>query len=144
MSHILELNKITPALAAAQRISVLIDNGKIFHQQCVADLEEVIAAADRLDETLGIAARELAEATRADSPFLRYRREILARAELQQLVLFLFGGDRLSFFHLFSSTTPTGTEVALRCIAHYAQHGETDAHFMHLAAEIHDLQKAAA
>lgn len=144
MLQFVQTTRFTPALAASQRILALIHNGLMFHQETDADRDEVVKAADNLDASIAVAMNELAEATRTDSPFLRHRRAILARDELQQLVLFLFGGDRLSFFHLFSSTTPTETEIALRCIAHYAQHGERDDHFMRLAAEIHDLRKVAA
>lgn len=79
-----------------------------------------------------------------DSPFLTHRKAVLARPELQRLVMFLFGGDRLSFFHLFGSLATAEVDIALECIASYATNGERDDDFMRLAAEILDLQKAAA
>ncbi len=69
---------------------------------------------------------------------------LLARSELQALVVFLFDGSKISFYHLFGSLTQSEVEIALACIASYATNGENDEAFMRLAAEIFDLQKVAA
>lgn len=140
MTHIVETSKLTPVIAAGQNLLNLIDTGDLL----AGNVERAAAAADALQEAIDVAVREISAGVAGASPFLRHRRAILRRDELQHLVTFLFNGDRLNFFHLFSSVTAEEKVVALVCIAHYAEHGENDPHFMQLASEIFDLRKAAA
>lgn len=144
MVQVIQTSQLIPVITAAQRVLCLVENGQLFHQESEADTDKVVADIDRLQEAVDGAVRAIAAAVDGTSPFLRHRKAILGRREMQRLVLFLFGGDRCNFFTLFSSTTEEETAIALEMIASYAELGENDEHFMRLAAEIHDLQKAAA
>lgn len=143
MTHVVQTSKLTPVITAAQRLLDSIQTGEMF-SDADKDKAAVTAAADHLQQAVDVAVREIAISVSDASPFLRYRETILRRRELQDLVAFLFGGDRLSFFHLFGSVTDEEKTIAICCIAHYSEHGENDDHFMRLAAEIFDLRKAAA
>lgn len=84
-----------------------------------------------------------------DSPFLRHREEILGHygtaQKLQALVLHLWNdGNPLRLGSLILNADRRHLQITLELIASYASQGENDPHFMHLADEIRDLQKAAA
>lgn len=122
------------------------------HQKAAALLSLCDALVETLPKGSGATQAQVARQLQAaqdelldyESPFLRHRKVLLARSELQSLVVFLFDGSKISFYHLFSSLTQAEVEIALACIASYATNGENDLAFMRLAAEIFDLQKAAA
>lgn len=84
-----------------------------------------------------------------DSPFLRYRKEILGSyttaQRLAALTLHLWNSrNPVDLAFLLSGADQRHQRIALELIASYAEHSESDPHFMNLADEIRDLQKAAA
>ncbi|WP_234085344.1 hypothetical protein [Azonexus sp. R2A61] len=78
--------------------------------------------------------------TRNASPFLRYRREIIADtpsgAALRRLVLSLYGRHAAPLRDLFEHFGEHESRVALECITSFATHGDRDSQFMGLGLEI--------
>jgi hypothetical protein len=82
---------------------------------------------------------------KAVSPFLRYRREILAEGvtprRLRGLVLNLWnGGGEPNLSALFIGADEHHTRIALECVVSYTQQGENDRHFMDLAVDVRSVQ----
>ena len=104
-----------------------------------ANAERTVAAAQSMREIL----------LEYESPFLRHREVILGHYStanrLRKLVLHLWNdGNEVRLANLFGNADKEHTRIAMELIASYASQGENDPHFMHLADEIRDLQKAAA
>lgn len=129
-------------IVAAQHIQNMLEDGTLAaaltngNQDLTAN---AIAGFDRLQE----AAKRLADEHKSVSPFLRYRREILAEyetaARLRGLVLNLWGGRPANLSLLFMGADEHHTRIALECIASYTTHGENDSQFMMLASEIAEM-----
>lgn len=148
MLHLLETSKFTPVLTSAQRLLDMISDGKLFSEQ-EPDRAEAALVADRLQDNINNATAALADIARAESPFLRHREVILSHystaEKLQALVLHLRNdGNPMRLGSLFLNADRRHQGIAMDLIASYARQGENDPHFMNLANEIRDLQKAAA
>lgn len=148
MLHILETSKLTPVLSSAQRLLDMIENGKLFSED-PADKAESVIVADRLQTNITEATATLADDTHAVSPFLRYRDVILdgysTARRLADLTLHLWNPHNLMELGcLFRNADRRHKAIAMELIASYAEHGENDPHFMHLADEIRDLKSVAA
>ncbi len=81
------------------------------------------------------------------SPFLRYRREILADTavgfSLRLLVVHLWSGDGLiNLRRLIEQADPAQIAITIELIESFARNGKRDAHFMTLASEIRDMAQA--
>lgn len=129
-------------IVAAQHIQNLMENGTLaaaFSDGNQDQTATAITGFDRLQE----AATRLAGEQKAVTPFLRYRREILAdnntAAHLRDLVLNLWGGRPANLSLLFMGADEHHTRVALECIASYSTHGENDSQFMMLSSEIAEI-----
>lgn len=103
----------------------------------VAGLSEIISALDKLVES----SIQVRHEQKIVSPFLRYRREILADTpagqRLRMLVLNLYSeAQAVSLRRIFEALGEHEMRVALECIAHFADNGDRDSQFMSLAMEI--------
>lgn len=148
MLHLLETSKLTPVLTSAQRLLDMIENGTLFSED-PADKAEAVIVADRLQTNITEAVRALSDVTRDVSPFLRHRREILGSyttaQRLAALTLHLWNShNEADLPCLLRNADRRHKAIALELIASYAEHGENDPLFMHLADEIRDLQPVAA
>lgn len=146
MLHLIETSKFPPVLAAANAMLAMIADGKMFSGK-PEQLDEVVAVTNRLEETVAVATQELADATHAASPFLRYRKEIMGgyttAGRLQNLVLNLYNSAHpCQNGQLLANADSHHKRIALELFASYARHGENDPHFMALAGEILDERKA--
>lgn len=147
MHHILQTSKFTPLIHAAQAALTVLHEGYV-HADTPAALAKCSAAANRLQGALNESIVAIDDAVRTDSPFLRYRVEILGMYgtayRLQALVLHLFNsGHSMRLSDLLINADEHHRRIALELIASYASHGENDPQFMALAAEIFDRRKAA-
>lgn len=100
-------------------------------------LSETISALDKLVES----SIQVRHEQKIVSPFLRYRREILADTpagqRLRMLVLNLYSeAQAVSLRRIFEALGEHEMRVALECIAHFADNGDRDSQFMSLAMEI--------
>lgn len=148
MLHLLETTKFTPVITSAQRLLDMIGDGTAFSEDAASTAKAVIAV-DNLQTNVTAATAALADIARAESPFLRHREVILSHygtaGKLRALVLHLWNdGNPMRLGSLLLNADRRHQGIALDLIASYARHGENDPHFMHLANEIRDLQKAAA
>lgn len=143
MLHVLETSKLTPVLTSAQSVLDLIDNGVLMSDAEPHKAQATIAT-DRLQRALHGAAFELSESVSRTSPFLRYRDVVLQEYDtalkLRALVLHLWNdGWPVRLGNLMANADARHKRIAFELIASYAEHGENDPHFMHLAEEIRDL-----
>lgn len=148
MLHIVETSKLTPVISAAQRLLDMIENGKLFSED-PADKAESVIVADRLQTNIAEAVRTLADDTHDASPFLRHREVILGgystARRLADLTLHLWNPHNpMELGRLLINADQRHKAIAIELIASYAEHGENDPHFMHLADEIRDLKSVAA
>lgn len=148
MLHLLETTKFTPVLTSAQRLLDMISDGKLFSEDAT-DKAEAVIAADNLQTNVAAAMQVLEDIGFEDSPFLRHREEILGgygtAEKLRALTLHLWNDHNpMRLGSLFRNADLRHQAIAFDLIASYATHGENDPHFMNLADEIRDLQKAAA
>lgn len=148
MLHLLETTKFTPVLTSAQRLLDMISDGTAFSEDAASTAKAVIAV-DNLQTNVTAASAALADIARAESPFLRHRDTILAgygtARKLAELTLHLWNPhNQMHLGQLLRNADRQHKAIAFEMIASYATHGENDPHFMNLADEIRDLQKAAA
>ena len=141
MSHIVCLAKHVQQLVAAARcVQEQIDNGTI--TKAFGDgLDDHVHTAVCAFDTLAKAADVVSADQKIASPFLRYRREILADnelgAQLRQLAISLFSsGTAIGLRQLFETAGEQNARIVLECLAHFAAHGDRDSHFMSLSTEI--------
>ena len=140
MSHtVIESSRLRRLIAAAQNVQALVDDGRLaeaFRATNIEATHKAVTTIDVLNLATGLVSNDIKEV----SPFLRYRREILGESEtaaaLRALVLCLWNGSPCNLSRLFWTADLHHTRLALECIASYTTHGERDAHFMSLAAEI--------
>ena len=140
MTHIvLPKAPVQALIGAAQVIQQLMNDGVLGNAFCGDNpdhIQDAVTAFDRLNA----AATELASETKIASPFVRYRREILADNEtaghLRALVLALYTDSHVDLSTLLSEADDHHVRIALECIASYSQYGEIDTFFMSLAAEL--------
>lgn len=129
-------------IASAGAVKNLLDDGTMANAFLKGDghaAQQTATAIQILNENAyGILADQ-----KEVSPFLRYRREILAHydtaAHLRALVLNLWGGRPANLSLLFMGADDYHTRIALELIAGYTRLGENDSQFMSLASEIRDL-----
>lgn len=148
MLHLLETTKFTPVLSSAQRLLDMIGNGKLFSEDA-ADKAEAVIAADNLQTNVTAALQVLEDISYDASPFLRHREAILGgygtAEKLRSLTLHLWNDyNPMRLGSLFRNADLRHQTIAFELIASYAEHGENDPHFMNLADEIRDLQRAVA
>lgn len=125
---------------AARNIQQRLDDGTIgraFGDGSEDDAHTAVSAFDNLDKAATLVAGE----DKIASPFLRYRREILADTpagkRLRMLALNLYSeATPVSLRRIFTYCDDHHMRIALECIVHFANHGDRDSHFMGLALEI--------
>lgn len=136
---VLPKQSVSALVTAAQMIQQAMDDGIIGNAFCGDNPDHVQDAVTAFDR-LNAAATELASESKIASPFIRYRREILAQGDtaerLRNLTLNLWGGSQVNLSQLFWHADEHHTRIALECIASYSQYGENDTFFMTLAGEI--------
>lgn len=132
---IYRLTSVMKLCLAAGQVQKLIDEGTLaeaFNRNKNGEAHECIAAFNLLQESSATVADERKDI----SPFLRYRREILAATpigdHLRELVMNLAGGHSVDLFALFTVADPAHTRIALECIAHAANHPQLDASILEL------------
>lgn len=133
-------HKLQRLLGAAANLQSLMNDGTLTAAWGDGDADQVHAAVTAFDTLTDAAAQVLAE-QKAASPFLRYRREIMAAtpagSRLRLLVLNLYSeAQAVSLRRIFEYCDEHNTRVALECIAHFSIHGDRDSQFMGLAMEI--------
>ena len=140
-----KLTGVMRVCMAAQAVQQLIDDGTLaeaFGKNKANEAHQCVAAFNLLQET----AAQLLDERKEVSPFIRYRKEILATGDiagtLRNLVLNLWNGGACNLSYLFRNADPYHTRIALECVAAYTHHGENDRHFMDLAQLISERQMA--
>jgi len=133
-------HKLQRLLGAAANIQSLMHDGTLTAAWGEGDADQVHTAVTAFD-TLTDAAAQVQAEQKAASPFLRYRREIMADspagARLRLLVLNLYSeAEPVSLRRIFQYCDEHNKRVAIECIAHFAIHGDRDSQFMGLAMEI--------
>lgn len=129
---------------AARNVQQIIDDGTLpeaFNKNRNGEAHRAVVAFDVLATT----AAAVIEEQKDVSPFLRYRREVLADGDmakhLRALLFNLWGGRQgLNLSLLFMNADEHHTRIALEMITSYTRHGENDPQFMALAAEIRDME----
>ena len=139
-----QTQKVQKLCASAQNVQGLINDGTL--EDAIARSNSnakhlVVTAFDALSLSAGMVINDIKDV----SPFLRYRREVLADDSigtlLRALVLNLWNGQQgISLGELFSNADDYHTRIALEMITGYTRLGENDPQFMALAAEIRDLE----
>lgn len=136
---VLPKSKVDSLIQAAQVIQQQMTDGIIGNAFCGNNpdhIQDAVTAFDRLNA----AATELASENKIASPFIRYRREILANNDtaghLRALVLALYTDSHVDLSTLLSEADDHHVRIALECIASYSQYGQVDTFFMSLAAEL--------
>lgn len=121
---IYRLTNVMKLCLAAQKVQQLIDNGTLaeaFGRNKNGEAHESVVAFNLLAES----AATVADEHKDISPFLRYRREILADTpsgeHLRELVVNLAGGHSVDLFALFTVADSQQIRIALECIAHAAR-----------------------
>lgn len=149
---VLPQTPVRKLLGAAANINELLGNGTLSAACSTAEPEataRAVVAFDQLTETANAVCNEI----KGVSPFLRFRREILATDEdpnvkdipgtLRQLVLNLWGGEAyVDLGFLFRNADEHHTRIALELITSYRNRSDLDPHFVELAREVHDIEKA--
>ena len=147
---VVETTRLRRLITAAANVQSLADDGtlaEVFRENDATTTHKAVTAFDVLALQANLVANDLKDV----SPFLRYRREILGESEtaadLRALALCLYNGRPCNLSRLFWNADPHHTRIALECLTSYTSHGERDAHFMSLAAEISgrviEIQEAA-
>lgn len=139
---VLPQRPVQQLLAAANTVQKLMDDGTMTAAFIDAfskpeQTNTVSAAFDRLQECT----KALASEQKHVSPFLRYRREILAETlagqRLRMLVLNLYSEAQIvSLRRIFECCGDHEIRVALECIVYFSANGDRDSQFMTLAMEI--------
>lgn len=144
---VLPRTPVRKLLGAAQNVQSLIDDGTLAAAFGKPDGSNATTLAVTAFDVLSDGAANLLLLTEMQdlSPFLRYRREVLAEGDMAQhlraLVLNLWGGlPGLNLFVMFINADEHHTRIALEMIASYTRHGECDPQFMALAAEIRGME----
>lgn len=127
-------------IGAATHLQSLMNDGTLTAAWGEGEPEQINAAVTAFDTLTNVAALAAAEQKTA-SPFLRYRREIMADtpsgARLRLLVLNLYTeAAAVSLRRIFEYSDPFGIRIALECIVSFSEHGDRDSQFMGLAMEI--------
>ena len=139
-----QTQKVHKLCASAQNIQGLINDGTLADAFTRADghaLNQVVTAFDVLSLSAGMVINDIKDV----SPFLRYRRDVLADGNtarhLRALVLNLWSGRTVvNLYTLFNNADEYQTRIALEMVAGYTRLGENDPQFMALAAEIRDME----
>lgn len=141
MSYIITTRQhLQQLIVAARNVQRRIDDGtfnRAFGDGSDDDAHAAVSAFDNLDKAASLVAGE----DKIASPFLRYRREIMADTpagqRLRMLVLNLYAeATPVSLRRIFAYCDAHHIRIALECIVHFAEHGDRDSHFMGLAVEI--------
>ena len=139
-----QTQKVQKLCASAQTIQGLINDGTLADalNRSNSDANHMVVTAF---DGLLLSAGQVMNDIKDVSPFLRYRREVLADDSigflLRALVLNLWNGrPGISLGELFSNADEYHTRIALEMIAGYSRQGEHDRQFMALAAEIRDME----
>lgn len=148
MCHYLVLPRtpVRKLLGAAQNVQSLLDDGTLgdaLGKNRAHAINLAITAFDVLAE--GAANLLLLTEMQDLSPFLRYRREVLAEGDmakhLRNIVMNLWSAwAGLALGVAFTEFDEHHTRIALEMIASYTRHDERDPQFMALAAEIRDME----
>lgn len=141
MSNIITTRQhLQQLILAANAIQARLDDGTIgraFGDGGEDDAHSAVCAFDNLKSAATLVAGE----DKIASPFLRYRREILADTpagkRLRMLTLNLYAeASPVSLRRVFTYCDEHHIRIALDCIVHFTNHGDRDSHFMGLAMEI--------
>lgn len=140
MEHrIITGNKLQRLLGAAANVQTLMDDGTLaaaFEARDPDCTNQAVTAFDALNTARAIVAEEI----KAASPFLRYRREIMADtpagAALRAMVLSLYGRVAFPIRDVFEHFGEHDCRVALECLTSFAANGDRDSQFMSLGLEL--------
>lgn len=133
-------SKLQRLIGAATHLQSLMNDGTLTAAWGEGDADQINAAVTAFDTLTNAAALAAAEQKTA-SPFLRYRREIVAEtptgAALRLLVLNLYSeAQAVCLRTILAACDPLGIRIALECIVSFAEEGDRDSQFMGLAMEI--------
>lgn len=138
---VLPQTPVRKLLGATANMIELLGDGTLSAACSTAEPEataRAVVAFDQLAETANAVCNEI----KGVSPFIRYRREIMAESttghNLRWLVLNLRNDQPgiIGLSYLFATADDYHKRIALDLIASYANRGEADPHFMALASEI--------
>lgn len=136
---VLPKQSVAALVTAAQIIQQHMDDGIIGNAFCgdnTDHVQEAVTAFDRLNK----AATELAAETKIASPFLRYRREIMASTPagmaLRLMVMSMYGSQPVEIRAFFEHFGDHEIRVALECLTSFAANGDRDSQFMSLGLEL--------
>lgn len=140
MDHrIITANKLQRLLGAAANLQGLMDDGTLaaaFEARDPDCTNQAVTAFDALTTARVVVASEIKTA----SPFLRYRREIMASTPggmaLRLLVMSLYGETHVANRTLFEHFSEHECRVALECLTSFATNGDRDSQFMSLGLEL--------
>lgn len=149
MCHIIVKKPLLQRLVlAALHLQNLLDSGSLaraMSDNATDDKHAAVSAFDNLQE----AARQVSSEDHGASPFLRYRREImadtLAGEQLRALTLSLYGeAAMINLRSTLAKLNEPEQRIALELFVHFNNHGDRDRHFMNLALEIIEAGEVAA
>jgi len=137
MQTIIDKAKLDRLVGASANLQGLVADG---HLAAGQDADSVNLAVTAFD-ALAVATAAVQSDQKAASPFLRYRREImadtLAGAHLRLLILNLYSeAMAINLRCVFEHSDDHNTRVALECISSFTTNGDRDSQFMGLAMEI--------
>lgn len=140
MEHrIITGNKLQRLLGAAANVQTLMDDGTLAAAFEARDPDCTNLAVTAFD-ALNTARANAAEEIKAASPFLRYRREIMAATPagmaLRYLVMSMYGNSNVPIRGLFEHFGEHDIRVALECLTSFAANGDRDSQFMSLGLEL--------
>jgi hypothetical protein len=137
---VVPLTTVRKLCGAAHNVLALVNDGTLaaaFSEPSHHDKTLAVAGFDALLQSAALVVEQISDA----SPFLRYRREILADcnsgAGLRALLLNLYQGRQgINLSAFFMGADEHHTRIALDMLASYTKLGENDQHFMALGYEI--------
>lgn len=140
MDHrIITGNKLQRLLGASANLQTLMDDGTLAAAFEARDPDCTNLAVTAFD-ALNTARTVVDEEIKSASPFLRYRREIMAAtpagAALRILVLSLYGRVAVAIRDLFEHFGEHDCRVALECLTSFSANGDRDSQFMSLCLEL--------
>lgn len=138
---IITRSKLQRLIGAATHLQSLMTDGTLTAAWGEGDADQINAAVTAFDNLTSAAALAAAEQKTA-SPFLLYRREIMANPcpkgeRLRKLVLNLYAGiEPVSLRRIAEHGDEHHRRIVLECIAGFFYEGDRDSQFMSLAMEI--------
>lgn len=138
-NSIVTSHKLQRLIGAAANIQSLMHDGTLPAAWGEGDADQVHAAVTAFDALTDAADKVRAE-QRAASPFLLYRREIMAATPagmaLRFLVMSLYGRQAVPLRDLIEHFGDHEKRIAIECITCFTINGDRDSQFMSLGIEL--------